>query len=421
MVFWCGSELKALDGNVITDCDLLILFTNATMALVQREKEWLKNTVEPFFGGDRVIVALYRTEFLNTESDRTELCKSIEDTLGSIHKEIKFFADGQGLPAEIRQMEPLSDESRRKRQKAILKYGLSLMGKKINRQLELGSIDMEKLKDNVKRVEKERKDVELAGKIMVENTVGAFYTDLKNQIYDAAEQYNEDAYNSIRERISSTKDVKGDAEKIPAYLETVWTNFGSNVKEKLAQEQAKIVARLEERMEEDCGKLVGMLELSGDAPELSVLTVGKTYMRFGDGGNEADTKSKMVSKGMLIASIALAFVNPVWGLSAFAGTQLYQKYKERDAEQLRSQILGSLYGDCNQVRQKAVKQIYSVIDVAKKESGDNVGKIYSEIMDSLMDSIYQMVGKLEEAKKRCGILQELALEKLPAMEAQLNG
>ena len=50
ITYWCAQDIRQLEERIITEYDFLFLFTNATMALSQKEKNWLKEVVNPFFG-----------------------------------------------------------------------------------------------------------------------------------------------------------------------------------------------------------------------------------------------------------------------------------------------------------------------------------------------------------------------------------
>lgn len=415
----CGEDFRTLDGRLVTDYDLIILFTDAVMALPQKEKEWLRNTVEIFSGGERIIVTLYRKEAVNTEEDLSELCGFIKETTAAIDEKIRFYADDMELLPRIREVGEYTWEKRQKRQNAIFKYYVSVLAEEIRMRLKFANVDREKLEQNVKRMEQEQKSTELAGKIAVENTVESFYVDLKNQIFDAAEQYNEDAYDNIRNRISTSKNIKRDAENIPAYLDMVWKNFDDKIREEIARKQSEAARRLQKQIEEDCNNLAGYLELPEDFREFSEksrMIYEQMFPADVDGGKRRD---KLVFRGMMLASVTLAFINPVWGLSALAGSGLYWQYKAKGEEELRAEVLNGIYSKCNEIKKGVVEEIYAAIDKVKEESKRNVSDIYSEMIESFVDSIREMVEKQENLKKHCGILEDILMNKLPGIESRL--
>ncbi len=423
IVYWCAQDILQLDESIITEYDFILLFTNATMALPQKEKKWLKEVVNPFFGGDRVAVALYLEEFLNTEEDKQDVLETVMQVCNSINSNIKVIQDASNVCSEIEQMDVYSEEMQQKRQSAIIRYYISVIEKTIQTMMELGKVDIEALKNNVKGIEKECRDIELAGKLTIDNTIDSFYSGIKMKIYDAAEKYNEDAYKSICSRIEVTKNVKADAANIEPYLKSIWENFERQISVKMAKGQEEISKELEAQIEADCNRIISYLDLPSGVEVMGI--VDKWYLKnrkrvFQDYIQDSDKKDKMLSKGMLVASIALAFVNPVWGITALVGTKLYQSYKDKGDNEIRTQVLGSLFAECNQIKNQVLEQVNVVVERIKNESKQNIAHVYDEIIMELMGSVHKMVDSIEEMKKQTECLMEITQKDIPEIKAFLK-
>lgn len=417
---WCGDDFEQCRPEEIADCDAVILFTNATMALPQQEKEWMKKTAASYFGGDRFSIALYHKELLNTKSDWQELREMIEGITGTIDKNITLLNDDREIAARIQSLIHGGEAVRDKRHRAVIRYGLGLLSEKIQLQLQLGNIDIENLRKNIEKVEKKRKDVELAGKITVENIIENFYTDMKNQIFDAIDRYNEEAFSSIYSGLSAAKDVKGTAGKIPLYLETVWKSFEEKICKKMEEEQAGIAGELEKQITADCGVIIGQLELSENFKGMLQREVTGSGEYLETDADDNGDRIQMLSKGMMIASIALAFVEPVWGISALIGSRVWKNYKENDVEAYRRKVLENLYGECNDIKQKIIVQMNGAILQTKESSKNNISRIYSEMIETLMQSIFHAIENIDRIQEHCTVLEEIMKEDIPKIQETLK-
>lgn len=81
--------------------------------------------------------------------------------------------------------------------------------------------------------------------------------------------------------------------------------------------------------------MVDLLEEENFGNTINISTVSLlSDISFGDMDESKSKKNKMISKGMLIASIALAFVNPLWGLVGVAGTSAFNLSKSLSANKV---------------------------------------------------------------------------------------
>ena len=93
------------------------------------------------------------------------------------------------------------------------------------------------------------------------------------------------------------------------------------------------------------------------------------------------------------SSIALAFVNPLWGLAGVAGTSVFTLSKNKDLDEAKAKALSALPNECNSIRRSVERQIEAAIEKAKKEHWDDVWKVYSEVLDNLMSAIHAVLNR----------------------------
>lgn len=118
------------------------------------------------------------------------------------------------------------------------------------------------------------------------------------------------------------------------------------------------------------------------------------------------------------SSIALAFVNPLWGLAGVAGTSVFTLSKNKDLDEAKAKALSALSNECNSIKRSVERQIEAAIEKAKKEPRDDVWKVYSEVLDNLTSAIFRYMEQIKAAKEKTGIL--LRILDADILEAKTN-
>lgn len=413
-----SSSLKNIPNNLVINSDKLLLVTNATMAMTQEEKDWLTSLRDSVFSDEPVTVSLCNKLSLNTQADIDDLCVSVTKLLARYGKNTDFNDDfGSALCS---QLEIINNEQFKvQREKRILTTCFDTLEAHIASQLELAEVDIDKLNEAIKKIEAERKNIEFSGRLVLSSTVENMYGEMKNKIISAADRYSDDAYESIRARLTVSNTLEKDINNIAPYLKTVWANFEKEIGKHMASEQEQIASVLEQQISSDCKRMVDILEVSSFDGAINISTASLlSDISFGDMDESKAKKNKMLSKGMLIASIALAFVNPLWGLVGVAGTSAFTLSNNKNLDEAKAKVLSALPNECNSIKRGVERQIEAAIENAKKESCDNVWKVYSEVLDNLMDAIFKYMEQIKAAKEKADILQSILNNEM--LEAKTN-
>ena len=176
---------------------------------------------------------------------------------------------------------------------------------------------------------------------------------------------------------------------------------------------------MEQQIFSDCKKMVDILEVGSFGETINISTASLlSDISFGDMDESKAKKNKMISKGMLIASIALAFVNPLWGLAGVAGTSVFTLSNDKNLDEAKAAVLSALFNECNSIKRDVESQIEAAIERAKKESCDNVWKVYSKVLDNLMAAIFRYMDQIKAAKEKTGILQSVLNNEI--LEAKID-
>lgn len=420
-ILWvCGLSLKNVPDNIIINSDKLLLVTNATMAMTQEEKEWLATLRESIFCDESVMVSLCNKLSLNTQDDVDDLCVNVAKLIARYGENTTFVDDFGSALCNL--VENINDEQlKTQREKRILTACFNVLEVYINSQLELAEVDIDKLNEAIKKIEAERKNIEFSGKLVLNSTIENMYGEMKNKIISAADRYGDDAYESIRARLTVSDTIEKDINNIAPYLKKIWVNFEREIGKHMASEQEQIAGVLEQQISSDCKRIVDILEGSSFNETIYISTVDiLSEISFGDIDESKAKKNKMLSKGMLIASIALAFVNPLWGLAGVAGTSAFTLSNNKNLDETKTKVLSALPNECNSIKHGVESQIESAIEKAKKDSCDNVWKVYSEVLDSLMIAIFKYMDQIKVAKEKVSILQSVLNNEMLEAKANLN-
>ena len=418
-ILWvCSSSLKNISSNLIINSDKLLLVTNATMAMTQEERDFLTNVRKAIFNDEPITISLCNKLSLNTQADIDDLCVNITKLITRYGENTNFIDDFSN--ALCNQFESINDEQlRTEREKRILTTCFNTLEAYIKSQLELAEVDIDRLNEAIKKIEAERKNIEFSGKLVLNSTIENMYGEMKNKIISAADRYSDDAYESIRERLTVSKTIEKDINNIAPYLRTVWANFEREIGTHMASEQEQIASILEQQIFSDCKKMVDILEVGSFGETINISTASLlSDISFGDMDESKAKKNKMISKGMLIASIALAFVNPLWGLAGVAGTSVFTLSNDKNLDEAKAAVLSALFNECNSIKRDVESQIEAAIERAKKESCDNVWKVYSKVLDNLMAAIFRYMDQIKAAKEKTGILQSVLNNEI--LEAKID-
>ncbi len=408
-ILWVSSSaLKNIPGSLIVDCDKLLLVTNATMAMTQDEKDFLENTRKSVFHDEPITISLCHKQLLNTQEDTDSLCAHINDLVSQYGENTSFVMDlGDALRSQFDGID--IDLLKAKREKRIQTACINALETYIKSQLELAEVDIDKLKQKLAKIEEERKSVEFSGRFVLNSTIENMYGKAKHKIIAAADRYSDDACERIRAKLADSKTIAKDIDDIGPWLKTAWENFEKEIAPYLVAEQEHIAGVLEEQISSDCRKIIDFLEAGSFGEPMSIsVAPAIADLSFADVEASKADKNKMLSRAMLITSIALGFTNLLWGVAGVVGTEVFTRFNtNKNLAEAKANVLSALPNECNKIKYGVESQIEAAIEKAKKESCDNVGKVYSEVLDNLMTTIFGYAGRIESAKEKADILQSL--------------
>lgn len=427
--FYCGFDFHTLDAKVLGKHDYLAMFTNAIMAMNINEKKWIKETVEPCFGCDRFVTVIFNTQLLNTDEEVDSVADAVKGHLNRVNADAKLFKATDEFRENIMNVFDEAELLNQKRCKYIVKNCITDITGIAKKHMEAKNIDIDKLKELTQKVEKEKKSIEISGRVAVSSKIENLYSDIKFQVVPALEKYIDEAYESIINRISETTDLEKDIELIPSYLEKALTLFEDKLSEKLAKDHTGVIKVIEEDLEKDCNYLLKIVDVPG-ANSFIEETYASVRLDMTDKkektycGTDGETlkKSKLVSNGMLVASVVSAlFVSPFTGIALLVGKTIYDKFSQKEiSKETRTTVLEQLANDREEMKKQLRVQVEENLEKMKRETKEKVSEAYKKVVDSIAESIIISVEKVEKAKDEYQALEKLVNESLPELIAVLN-
>lgn len=419
LIWMCVSSLEKIPRKFIANADKILLVTNAAMAMTQEEKKWLSEVTRSIFGEELITISLYNKDVLNTQEDLELLRSNLNNLVTKIGGNTVFIDDISEAAGRLFE-DVDSQDLWCKRQNRTARVCLDELEKYIKGQLELAEVDMDKMNESVRKMEAERKNIEFSSKLVINSTINNMYDEMRDRMLTAAEQYSNDAYESIREALSTSKNIEKDINNIAPYLKYIWEHFEKEIVKHMVSEQEKIAGILEQQIFEDCKKMVDLLEVDTTEQMMDIPPLTQIHNIPYEMDESKAKKDKMISKGMLMTSIALAFVNPLWGLAGVVGTSVFNLSNIKNMDEAKNRVLCALPNECNTAKRDVENQMELTIEKSKKESCENVGKIYSEVLDHLLTEIFSYVEQMKLAKEKAEAFRDILENGIPEAKKDLR-
>ena len=438
ILYYAGIDPLWLSSDTLGDYDRLIILTNATMALTLSEKTLLKESVMPFYGTERVSVMLHSLHLLNSDDDKKNILSAVEEFCNKNHftKPSGSMEDCSRILTEYTACENLIEL----RTKTILLNTIAALDRSIRSQLEVSDESTSNLMDTMNEIERNLGNMKVMANITIDTKIDNMFATLKYHIINAAEDYSDDAYNSIEKRIKETDKPGEEIVKIQPYLVKIWETFAREVEARVSDEYQQIALQLEDDIKKDCGKLVRMLRIA-DNDELLADLQNKIYesgiasslnyavanSQISDLSERAEAeeaslqKKKKITKGVFVASIALTLFHPVIGISALVGSKLYEKRKLNsvmtDAE--KSSVLSEIFDNCKEIQRSVTDTLTCEIGRTSQQAKEIAKNIYSQVLEDVSIYIKKLGYDLELAKQNKEKLAEIVNHTIPQIKASL--
>lgn len=421
ITIWNGIHTPNGWQELLENTDILFLSMNATMALSSTEREWINTCVLPLYGTQQFAVILNRMDLVNTESDCEELRKSIKSRLGKFGEGIKIFEDITALKSHVSNSIINSSKLNELRLRRIMLNLVSSLKTNIGKLLNDVDTNIATAENATKLLENSRKELEAAGKVAAENTVSNIFADFKFKAIDSVEEYSDTAKNSILKVIRSASDLDSVSENVEPYLENIWKNYDVQFSKKMSEAREEAIRRLMKQMEFDTDSIIKKLDIA--TIELIEKIIFDSNIPNIPLSSELEanvsTRAKSVTKtvnGMILASVPLFFLNPIYGFASLAGSLIYKRSQKTSIlEDNRKQLAESVEKYCDEIKMAAKVSVTEGLENEAAECQKNVMEAYSSLIDLLIDEIQKYANRIKAISEKRVILETALNEQLPDM------
>lgn len=403
---------KDIWQEIFENTDFLLLSTNATMALPLEERNWIDSYVLPFFSGERFSVIVNNSGILNSDEDREAMFEFVENYLDKLDEKIEFYKESVSITERINYMLENQEHAKTLRIKNILNNLFANFKELVEDLLNSADINISTSAKAIKQLESNRKELEAAGRVTAENMVKNIYSDFKFKAIESIENYSDSAKNSILKKVEKSNDIEALSQDIEPYLKSVWKTYEIHFSKKISQAREYAVERLIKQVEMDTDRIINNLD--AETVELIEKAIHgadtwKTpdFYGMGVGENSREDFVKKTVKGIMLTSVPLFFVNPVYGIVTLIGSQIYKRsQKSSILEEEKRLVSESVEKYCEELKKIITVSIIDGLDNEADECRSNIKIAYASLIDLLIKEIQSYSAKMEVVREKRIILEE---------------
>ena len=420
-----ADDWLAISGEV----DCLCLVVNATMAMSQSERDWLKNCAKSMFSGDEVLVTLTHMDRLNDDAERQAVCQIVTSALARIGFDATFIEDSAEAISAARSRASEAG-TRDRRQRRIMKNGMNAMCKRLDAIYDDEAVEGMAVDKLMTQLEKKRQVLSISGEAAAETVLYNAIQPLSVMAIQSARDYGNGMALCIRqqaEKCNSEQALEAMPDKISAYIENSWKCFLANVSDKMNGEMDRIAQMLARRMDVDAGVLLQDLDESSmdllrrafyqdiDGGALVTLDKPASVYRRGDRVYvQADDVRRETRNMMLLSVPLLVFGSPVLAVGNIVLSKVIGDYRSKENIQKACQALADQANNlCADTTENVINGINQEFAKLLEQAQGGVRKAYGELIDCVAK-------KLEELKRQQIEREALKLDLHRQMQAALE-
>lgn len=402
-----GSEWFELSNEI----DMACLVINATMAMNQMERTWLKECAASFFEENELALMITRMEQLNEDEDTDTVYKVIKDSLERIGVSLKIFKNvKESLEWMIYTINNTSIQE--KHDKRVVRNAVNVMDRRLKYLVDSVVIDSATIQSSIEQLKKQQKNLELAGQLAAESI---FYNDMSNlkiRLCDGIRDYSQQMAASIRKKVENSPldQLETMDDKINGYVSGSWEYYIKSMSEKTDVEMEAIVQKLTKQMETDAGVLISELDESARRTVYNALGLTSSQMEEESStlidpflimkgrnmlteiniGTITD-QLRRETRNMMLLSIPLLFVNPLISLGNIFVAKAYGKIKtESELEGIRSEMITQIEGICFDNAESMVHQVELSFNEEIRTGSIDIKSAYNSIIHRIETSLNEL-------------------------------
>ena len=424
-IILCGNIVKHDDWiSLFENIDIVVLRINATAVMNQTERNWLDNELIPLFGKSHCAIWIDLMDQLNTETDQEDVMSLVKNTLRKRNLEIPIFTFSGAVKEWMLNELAKIDVYEQYRYK-MMKICLNILSSRIMEIQNIKTIDEQSLKAVILKIESQRNNLELAGRIAAETTVVNTYEKLKIDAKAGIHDFNTQAIDNICQKVKdiSIEELEDLEPNIQKYLRKVWEQYQQEMNVKLHAATEKCYEELMTQMEEDAARFISDMDeetqnLLEEAINRSVTSKDGNLVRpdWEYQGTNSLTKLKIETRNMMMLSIPLVFVSPVLAVATFFGAKYYKKTQsEKRGNEFRESLMMQIRSSCDAVVQDICDEVDRNFDEVALKTADEVKQAYCNLVDKLIEQINELIAEQKALNTRIETLKSMQTVTIPSL------
>lgn len=392
-----------------SEIDAVCLLINATMAMNQMERNWIKECAAPFYDDKDIAVVITKMDRLNEEEDAQAVRQAVRGSLERLNVTYKTYEDESETLAQLDER-LVREYDREARDRRVIKNGIQALTEHLKYVMDSVVIDSATIQGTIEQLEKQQKSLELAGQFATESILCNALNQLKSKICDGIRDYGRQMAANIKKKIEASPldQLETMDDKINGYVSGSWEYYIKSMSKKADEEIEVIAQRLAKQMELDAGKMVSDLDESArrtvysalglstnSAPGTALIDPRSIVQKNGSlseisVGTVTDQLRKE-TRNMMLLSIPLFFVNPLVAVGNIFAAKVYGKYKTNsELSDIRSEMAKQVEQSCFDHSEAIVQQVTLSFDDEIRTGSINIKSAYNGLIRQIQDSLSQL-------------------------------
>lgn len=398
------------------EIDVICLVVNATMAMNQKERTWLRDCAGTLFAAEELVLLITRMEQLNEEEDALAVRKVVGDSLRRLELSPQIWEKDS---AALEWMSCFLEENpvQERHDRRVVKNGWNAMRGRMQCLLESAVTDTTDIQSAMGQLKKQQDKLELAGQLATESILSNALNRLKAQLCEGIRDYGRQMAVNIRKKVETLPldQLEMMDDKINGYISGSWDYYLKSVSSRADAEIEAIAEKLTRQMETDAGLLISDLDESARRTIYSALGLTANSMEYGRAGmapgfltrsrepltdisvGTITDRLRKETRNMMLLSIPLFFVNPLVSLGNIVVARAYGKLRtDRKLEDIRSEMAEKVEKACYDNAELLVRQVDLGFEDEIRTGSLNIKSAYHNLIQQIGDSLMELEDSQQE-------------------------
>ena len=398
------------------EIDIACLVINATMAMTQLERGWLKECGQPLFGTNEPVIATVGMNLLNTQEEMQAVSDAVNSGLRRLGMSTRIFDSPMEAMAWMDAFlnDPAVQTDRLAR---VAANGLTELTERTKAFMSTALIGASAIDEAVAKIEGQRKTLQTAGQLASESILFNELTRLKVMASESVRDYGQRMVGNIQSKVETYP-----LEQIRA-----------KVAETTEGELQKVSAKLTTQMEADAGELIAALDEPTRRALYGAIAFAPSYaeraenmpvhapLEFsGVNINQITQQLRRETRGMMLVSIPLLFVNPLFAVGSIVASKFIGKFRtDSELKNARADMAKQIENLCAANSEVIVQHVEASFDRQMQEGSQNVRAAYDNLINGLEGELNRMKAQQGQKAEVKRFLEEQLQSVIPSLQSQM--